>query len=78
VDAVEVFLRILHIVFGTFWAGAALLFALVIVPLLLRTLGPSVERPFWLGLLRSPAMGLFPLAAFVTIGSGVAMGLRAR
>jgi uncharacterized membrane protein len=76
-DGVEILLRILHILFGTFWAGASFLFALVIIPQL-RAFGPRVERPFWLGLLRSPVMVILPVAAFTTIGTGVAMGLRER
>ncbi len=38
-----VLLRLLHIVFGVFWAGSAVLFALIIEPRV-KTLGPSVER----------------------------------
>ncbi len=73
----DIALRILHIIFGVFWAGAIFFVALVLLPML-RSSGPQMERSFWLSLLRSPVMIIIPLAALVTTGSGIAMALKQR
>ena len=58
-----VVLRLLHIVFGVFWAGSALFLALVLEPRL-RALGPAVQRP---------AMGV---SGLITIAAGLTLYFR--
>lgn len=66
-------LRILHIVFGTFWAGTIIFSTLILEPALKR-LGPGIQNPVMKTLMPAltPAM---MLSSLVVLGSGVAMTL---
>ena len=71
-----VVLRIIHIVFGSFWVGSALFFVIILEPRL-RSLGPDIQRPV-MGALEpvlGPALGT---SGLVTIVAGVYMALRLR
>ena len=71
-----VILRLLHIVFGVFWAGSALFFAFILQPRL-RNLGPAVQGPVMGALV--PVMGPALIgSAVVTIVAGVTLALRMR
>jgi hypothetical protein len=61
--------RILHFVFGVFWAGTAFFMAVILEPRL-RALGPTVQRPVMVAIfpVMVPAM---MLSGTVTIASGL-------
>ena len=71
-----VVLRLLHIVFGVFWAGSAVFFAFVLEPRL-RALGPAIQRPVMGSLSRvmGPALGG---SGAITIAAGITLALRLR
>ncbi|MBI2847391.1 MAG: hypothetical protein HYX82_05885 [Chloroflexi bacterium] len=72
-DSLQVSLRILHIVFGTLWAGTTFFNVLFLEPQL-RRLGPNISNPVYGALMPviTPAM---MLSSVVVLGSGVAMTL---
>ena len=71
-----VILRLLHIVFGVFWAGSAIFFAGILQPRL-QKLGPSVQGPVMVALI--PVMGPALIgSAVITIAAGIALALRLR
>ena len=72
----DVVLRVIHVVFGIFWAGAVLYASFVLLPVL-KSLGPGIERPTVMALMRgtSPTMAV---SSLIVLGTGVAMALRTR
>ena len=60
-DPLMVVLRIVHIVFGMFWAGTAVFLAVILDPRL-RSLGPEVQRPVMgaIAPIMGPALGISP------------------
>ena len=75
-NAEMVVLRLLHIVFGVFWAGSAIFFAAVLQPRL-HKLGPEIRGPVLASLV--PVMGPALIgSAVITIAAGVALTLRLR
>ena len=73
-DAELITLRILHIVFGVFWAGSALFFAGVLQPRL-HTLEPAVRGQVMGALI--PVMGPVLIgSAIITIAAGTTLALR--
>ena len=71
-----IILRLLHIVFGVFWAGSAIFFAFILQPRL-RTLDPAVQRPVMGALV--PVMGPALIgSAVITILAGITLALRLR
>ncbi len=71
-----VILRLLHIVFGVFWAGSAIFFALILQPRLMR-LGPAIQGPVMGALV--PVMSRVLIgSAVITIAAGITLGLRLR
>ncbi|MBI2831728.1 MAG: hypothetical protein HYX79_05680 [Chloroflexi bacterium] len=70
----DAILRIIHVVFGIFWAGTVLYASFVLLPVL-KSLGPAIERPAVRGLMRvtSPIMSVLSL---IVLGTGIAMALR--
>lgn len=73
-DSLMVSLRILHIVFGTFWVGSDLFVVLLLEPRL-RALGPTIQRPVMRALMRvmPPAM---MVSSAVSLATGVALTLK--
>ena len=71
-----VVLRLLHIVFGVFWAGSAVFLVFIIDPRL-RTLGPAIQRPAMEAISRvaGPVLGV---SGIVTIVAGTTLALRLR
>ena len=71
-----IILRLLHIVFGVFWAGSAIFFAVILQPRL-RTLGPEIQARVMAALI--PVMGPALISsAVITIVAGVTLALRLR
>lgn len=71
-----VVLRLLHIVFGVFWAGSTFFLTLVLEPRL-HKLGPAIQRPVMGGLM--PVLTPFMLvSSLVTIGAGIGLTLSLR
>ena len=72
----DISLRILHIVFGTFWVGASILTLFFLEPRL-RALGSVFENRVMRALLPvvSPAFGL---SSIIVLGTGIAMTIRLR
>ncbi len=68
-DPLMVVLRIVHIVFGMFWAGTAVFLAVILDPRL-RSLGPEVQRPVMgaIAPIMGPALGI---SGILTIGAGI-------
>lgn len=61
--------RILHFVFGVFWAGTAMFMAVILEPRL-RALGPTVQRPVMVAI--SPVLvSTMMISGTVTIASGL-------
>lgn len=73
-DSLMVSLRILHIVFGTFWVGSDLFVVLLLEPRL-RALGPTIMRPVMRALMRvmPPVM---MISSIITLASGIALALK--
>ena len=71
-----IILRLLHIVFGVFWAGSAIFFALILQPRLAR-LGPSIQLPVMAALLPVQGPALIG-SAVITIVAGITLALRLR
>ncbi len=69
-------MRLLHIVFGAFWAGAALFMAFVVIPRV-QALGPAVAGPVFaaLGKIVGP---LLVGSGVITVAAGITMALRLR
>ena len=69
-------LRVIHVVLGIFWAGTVLYASFVLLPVL-KSLGPTIERPAVRGLMRvtSPIMSVISL---IVLGTGITMVLRTR
>jgi len=75
-DAELITLRILHIVFGVFWAGSALFFAAILQPRL-QTLEPAVRGQVMGALI--PVLGPVLIgSAAITIAAGSTLALRMR
>ena len=73
-DAEFVFLRVLHIVSGMFWAGSAMFLAFILEP---RALGPAIQRPVMASL--APVMGpVLGLSGIITIAAGTTLAIRLR
>ncbi len=73
----EIFiLRLVHIVFGVFWAGSAIYFALILQPRLMR-LGPAVSGPVMAALLPVQSPALIG-SGFITIVAGMTLAIRVR
>ena len=71
-----VILRLLHIVFGVFWAGSAIFFAFILQPRL-RALGPDIHARVMGALI--PVMGpALITSAVVTMAAGITLALRLR
>ena len=71
-----VILRMLHIVFGVFWAGSAIFFAAILQPRL-QKLGPAIQGPVMAALI--PVMGPALIgSAVITIVAGSALAIRLR
>ena len=71
-----IILRLLHIVFGVFWAGSAIFFAGILQPRL-QKLGPSIQGPVMAALV--PVIGPALIgSAVITITAGVTLALRLR
>jgi uncharacterized membrane protein len=71
-----VVLRLIHIVFGVFWAGSALFMAIILEPRL-RALGPAIQRPVMGAIV--PMVGrLVATSAVITMVAGIYMALRLR
>lgn len=64
-------LRVLHIGFGTFWVGTDVFLTFLLLPRL-RTLGPNIERPVLVAIMRTlpPVMMIASIGTFV---SGIAL-----
>ena len=75
-DIEFVILRLVHIVSGAFWVGAAVFLAFVFEPRI-RALGPAIQGPVMgaVGKVAGPIMGG---AGAITIIAGVYMALRLR
>lgn len=73
-DYLQVSLRVLHVVIGVAWAGAALYSSLIMMPQL-RTLSSAIERPAMRAVSRltGPVM---MVGSIVVLGSGVGLALR--
>ena len=70
----DIALRIVHIIFGVFWAGTVIFATFILLPQL-KSLGPAIERPAMKALLRvtSPTM---MVSSIIVLGTGIAMALR--
>ena len=68
--------RVVHVVFGIFWAGAVIYASLILFPQL-KSLGPSIERPAVRAIMRvtSPVMAV---SSLIVLGTGITMVLRTR
>lgn len=75
-DPLMVFLRMLHIGFGTFWVGSVLFFVLLLEPRL-RALGPTIQRPVMGTLMRVMPPALM-LSSALSLATGVALTLKMR
>ena len=75
-DVDMVVLRLVHIVFGAFWAGAALFMAFVVIPKV-QALGPAVAVPVFaaLGKIVGP---LLVGSGVITVAAGITLSLRLR
>ena len=71
-----IILRLLHIIFGTFWVGSALFLAIILEPQT-RALGPAIQRPVMSAVGRVMAPILTASAA-ISILAGVALVVRLR
>ena len=71
-----IFLRLLHIVFGSFWVGSAIFFAFILEPQT-RALGPDVRRPVMAAVGRVMGRSL-TVSAVISILAGLALVLRLR
>ncbi len=69
--ALILILRVLHIGFGTFWVGTDAFLTFLLLPRL-RALGPQVERPVLVAIMRflPPAM---MISSIVTFTAGIAL-----
>ena len=72
----DVILRILHIVFGVFWAGSAIFLATMLEPRL-RALGPAVQGPVMRALIPVMVPAIL-FSATITIAAGITLALRLR
>ena len=75
-NAEMVILRLVHIVFGAFWAGAALFMAWVVMPKV-QALGPAVAGPVFssLGKVLGPVL---VGSGVITVAAGITLALRMR
>jgi uncharacterized membrane protein len=71
-----VFLRLLHIIFGSYWVGAAIFFALILEPRT-RALASDVRRPVMAAVGRAMGPSL-TVSAVISILAGLALVLRLR
>ena len=71
-----IFLRLLHIIFGSFWVGSAIFFAFILEPQT-RALGPDVRRPVMAAVGRVMGRSL-TVSAVISILAGLALVLRLR
>ncbi|MBI2862737.1 MAG: hypothetical protein HYX89_07945 [Chloroflexi bacterium] len=72
-DGLMVSLRVLHVVFGTFWAGTTFFSTLILEPRL-RRLGPGIRDPV-MGALMPVITPAMMLSSVVVLGTGVALTL---
>ena len=68
-DVLVVVLRLVHVVFGVFWAGTLILFATFLIPAIQET-GPDGGKVM-AALQRRGVMNVIPVAAIVTVLSGI-------
>ena len=71
-----IILRLLHIVFGVFWAGSAIFFALILQPKLAK-LGPAIQGPVMAAIIPLVTRTVL-VSAFITIAAGITLALRLR
>ena len=71
-----IFLRLLHIIFGSFWVGSAIFFAFILEPQT-RALGSDVRRPVMAAVGRVMGRSL-TVSAVISILAGLALVLRLR
>ena len=71
-----IILRLLHIVFGVFWAGSAIFFALILQPRLAK-LGPAIQLPVMAALLPIQGPALIG-SGVITIVAGITLAFRVR
>jgi uncharacterized membrane protein len=72
-DNLTIILRVLHIVFGTFWAGTTFFSVLILEPRLGR-MGPAFQNPV-MNALMPIITPLMMLSSFIVLGTGVALTL---
>jgi hypothetical protein len=70
-DTLTVVLRLLHLLFGTFWAGTTFFTVLILEPRLGR-MGPKFQSPV-MNALMPVITPLMILSSFVVLGTGVAL-----
>lgn len=68
-DVLVVVLRLVHVVFGVFWAGTLILFATFLIPAIQET-GPDGGKVM-AALQRRGLMNVIPVAAVLTVASGI-------
>ena len=66
-------LRVLHIVFGAFWVGAAVFFTFIVEPRV-RALGPAVQGPVMRALVPVMVPAL-TASGLIAIGAGIGLAL---
>jgi putative copper export protein len=75
-DTLQVILRVLHIVFGTAWAGTIFFTTLFLEPRLKR-LGPGIQNPV-MGALMPVLTPAMMLSSIMVLGTGIALTLKLR
>jgi hypothetical protein len=75
-NAEFVILRLLHIVFGAFWVGAALFMAWVVIPRV-QALGPAVAGPVFASLGKIVGPVLLG-SGVITVAAGITLAFRLR
>lgn len=70
-DDLTIVLRVLHIAFGTFWAGTVFFSALILEPSL-RRMGPNFQNPV-MNTLMPVITPLMMLSSLIVLGTGIAM-----
>jgi len=68
-DVLVVVLRLVHVVFGVFWAGTLIFFAAFLIPAIQET-GPDGGKVM-AALQRRGVMNVIPVAAILTVVSGI-------
>jgi hypothetical protein len=70
----DITLRILHIIFGVYFAGIYIFATLILLPRL-SVLGPAIERPVLRAVLSPTALGNIT-SGLITLGTGVIIAVR--